>query len=1287
MKALDLLAFPLDSLSLIEASAGTGKTYALANLYLRYLLERKCSVEEILVVTFTEAATQELKDRIRTRIQELGAVFDGQESDDKVLNHLYETSSAPESDRLLLKLSERQIDQAEIHTIHGFCQQVLRRHALDSSVPLQQTLLEDQRGLLKQIAEDFWRQQVLTLTADEITFICSNWAGPEDLLKAIFPLLNRAPERVIPTPLENGINAWKQRYQSSRQWLSELKERTLKDLAEVDQLIAKSSLKRLKDKQNWLKKIRAWSETTELDFNVPKSSKGSSLFSEFTPAKLVEQTKTKGIRPEHDYFIFLEHHLSLQADPLDALFIVQAYQVIEATLVRTKQEQRVFSFDDLITSVSNALKSANTISASTVAANTINRTNVLAEAVRARYQVALIDEFQDTDPVQYHIFSTLFGPAASLDSRVRPSGFNAAKAKPLRLVLIGDPKQAIYAFRGGDISTYLKAKKDIAAHPDGHVFTMDTNWRSSPQMVAAVNALFTNLENPFRASEIPFQTVKAAKEKPEHLPSHALCISQLASADLGKAQMSSLLADNCVQQIRALLDSSGSSELSMPMKHSDIAILVRSGAEAELIKLRLSEVGLSASFEGKSSIYDTTEAKAIYFLLEAVAEPKNEYAIRRCLAEIFFAVDDARFHQINEQASVFSEYLTIFEGLQKLWLRAGVLAMVRDALIQLKVYEAWHEFAANSLKTSESSETAGSTQAATSSKTSGWERSLSNINQLAELLQHQSRVYRGHFALIRWLRDNISGIDTADDASKLRLESDEQLIRIVTIHKSKGLEYPFVFVPFLFSGRGANEAWFYDQSGRLSLDLLKDENNLDQADSERLAEDIRLLYVALTRAKYQCFVGTVAYHKRTSKISLATAKTAWAYLICQGNPPKPLDHEALTDSLSDFQDRHDDIILLKQINEADILAAKTARQLKHVAVLETDTSECSPSSNESAEVNYLHTEIRDDWRVQSFTGLMNESQRLQPHTLLSHSVSPALSEAITIFGFPKGSRAGTFLHTLFESIVFETAEPISPLTSQFSDLEELIHSKLKLSKLVEEELIPQWASYLQRWIKSVLAYSLNTGIKLGDLKESDYVSEMSFYYSIENLNPKRFNTLLQRHGYAASNIEFGPFKGHVKGAIDLIFKAKGQYFILDYKSNYLGCEKDDYHLSALENVMDEHRYDVQYLLYTLATHRYLKHRLGEAYDYERDFGGVYYLFLRGLSIGEEYTEEHKEEYDEDIFIDGQGALVGDTLIERSLIGNTFLEDQVEKADNVTGVVFLKPSMAVIDALDNEISNI
>jgi exodeoxyribonuclease V beta subunit len=1223
MKALNLIDFPLDGLSLIEASAGTGKTYALANLYLRYLLERQFSVEEILVVTFTEAATQELKDRIRSRIQELGVVFDhyiagghqpGDEGSDAVLQYLYQQSKNPSADRLWLKLAERQIDQAEIHTIHGFCQQLLRRHALDSNVPIQQHLLENQNDLLQQVFEDFWRQQILTLEQEALYYIYANWSGPDDLLRSISPLLNRSPQNVIPKAGPEGIASWVSQFESSKSWFVTLKEQTLASLDEVEDILLSSGLKRLKDKLNWFNKIRAWSELPAIDFSFPNAGKRDNLFKEFVPANLCEQTKAKCSPPEHAYFAFLEQHLNELPAALEKQFIAHCYPLVRDMILKEKQSQRAFGFDDLILNVSDALKSA-------------DRSNAFAEAVRGRYQVALIDEFQDTDPAQYHIFSALFGPAA---------GENCG-----RLTLIGDPKQAIYAFRGGDIATYLKAKKDIAAHSNGHLFTMDTNWRSSPNMVSAVNSIFMGVGNPFRASDIPFQMVKAAKGS-EHNYSHAeavdngqsvaaLNIALLETEGLKKEQISSSLANYSVQKIVQLLAHDDD------LKYSDIAILVRTGAEGELVKQRLAEVGLGASFEGKSSIFDSPEAQAIYFLLLAVADPKNEYAMRRCLAELFYGVSDQDFLQLNKQAQVFSNYLSVFEHLHKCWLSAGVLAMVRDALTALNVYEHWKSIAFNQ----------GSND---------WERSLTNINQIAELLQQQSRIYKGHFALIRWLRDNISGAGLgAGDESKLRLESDEQLIRIVTIHKSKGLEYPFVFVPFLFSARGADEAWFYNDEGALSIDLNKRDAYMELADEERLAEDIRLLYVALTRAKYQCYIGTAAY-KSGAKASLGLAKTAWAYLIFKGEFPPKLDDEALTHVLAQWQQSHANLISVSQL---------THEGLTDVAVSKRIQSSVSPGKL-SARV--LSRPIYDTWRVQSFTGLMNESHQKQSQAFNQPLVSAfsslnsrsdrassvnniALNDGVNIFSFPRGSQAGTFLHTIFESIEFETTMLLPELREQYSSLDELLVTKLKLSKLVDEKLISQWSQYLQTWMVAVLNFPLHLSLtdqqssapvlSLNQLKKQHYFPEMNFYFSVDKLRASRFNVLLARYGYGAHQMEFNTFEGHLKGAIDLVFKANEQYFILDYKSNFLGESIEDYQLDALQQVMDEHRYDVQYLIYTLAIHRFLKHRLGAAYCYERDYGGVYYLFLRGLDF--------------------------------------------DKPASGTGVLFVKPERALIESLDEEVS--
>ena len=1250
MTPLDLRNFPLDGLALIEASAGTGKTYALANLYLRYLLQKQFSVDQILVVTFTEAATQELKDRIRSRIRELCAVFDQQlapdnqtkieDETDAFLLELFQSSEHAELDRLRLKIAERQMDQAEIHTIHGFCQQILKTHALEASTPFKQSLIENEKELLTKVIEDFWRQEILSLNEHELVFICSNWSSPEDLLHSLAPLLNRRPDRLIPAIQTGGISAWQKSYAESLTWFKLLKAKTRESAAEIEEIIAKSDLKRLKDKQNWLTKIVNWSLIDDVDFSFPNAGKRKNLFNDFLPDNLLAQTKAKGSPPEHAYFDFLDRHLSGAPAPLTTQFIVQAYPLIQQKIVDEKREQSVFGFDDLILNVSTALK----------------QNEGFAQSVKSRYQVALIDEFQDTDKTQYHIFSTLFGVLSVQNEQTESS----------RLVLIGDPKQAIYSFRGGDISTYLLAKKDITLHPRGTVFTMDTNWRSSPQMVAAVNALFTGLTNPFKAIDIPFTAVKAANASDDSIDQlagqtvdkKALQISQVMAEGLNKEQLSFALAQQCVNQVCHVLSGTH-------IANSDIAILVRSGAEAELIRTHLGDAGLSASYEAKSSIFDTSEALAIYYLLQAVAEPKNEFLLRRCLAEPFFGLKDKQFNQLNEQAHALSVYLQLSDALNKRWQKSGVLAMVRDALKQLKVFSVW--------------------QTSTKPENTEWERSLSNINQLAELLQKQSRVFRSHSALVRWLRDSISRAVSADDESRLRLESDEQLIRIVTIHKSKGLEYPYVFIPFLYSGRGADEAWFYSrdkqtQQQNLSLDLLNDEANLALADEERLAEDVRLLYVALTRAKFQCYIGTAAYKGGTKK-SLGTAKTAWAYLLFQGAPSSPLKDQEYTECLDTFAQRNADIVSIIHLTDLD----QSTNSLPFDKALEHENESLSAELNlpgsyqTSYQAKELQGKISNDWRVQSFTGLMHENhaQSLRPAaSFLAASIVSHNDESINIFAFPRGSRAGTFLHTLFESIVFETTEPISKLQAQYGSLKDLIDAKLSLTKLVDDSSVSLWSAYLETWLKTVLAFPLlvpeqstsELSIKcLADLKEADYFSEMAFYFSVDQFRANEFNATLKQFSGQTETLEFSNFDGHLKGAIDLVFKANGQYFILDYKSNFLGDSVDDYQESALKVVMQEHRYDVQYLLYTLATHRFLTHRFGDAYDYQRDFGGAYYLFLRGLAL------------DSDV----QTAVTSMQEAPQSE-GTTTLANAINKK---TGVLFIKPEYELIAALDRQVSTI
>lgn len=1224
MKSLNLTEFPLDSLSLIEASAGTGKTYAVANLYLRYLLERSFNVEQILVVTFTEAATQELKDRIRLRIQELRLVFEGLETKDPILNDLVSKSVSPEKDQLSLRLAERQIDQAQIHTIHGFCQQILKRHALDSNTPLKQALLEDQTQLRMSALEDYWRRYVLSLGSEELQLIVKKWPEPSTLQGELAPLLNRSPEVIIPQVSGLGLVCWQDSFKAYQAWYIELKEVTRSMIDEVVNLLKDVPLNNLSRKLEWLGKMKAWAEEPALDYTLPNTG-SDSLFQRFTRSWVVKETPKKNpITPEHAYFDFLEAHFEKQVPDIYALFIAQSYPLVKNLIEEAKQQQNVFSFDDLISRVSEALASDE------------SQTKALSSTIGAPYQVALIDEFQDTDPEQYHIFNSLFGT-------------DSPKKEP-RLVLIGDPKQAIYGFRGGDIATYLRAKHHISQHPNGHVFTMDTNWRSSPSMVAAVNAMFESAKNAFMAVDIPFQAVKAAKSSLNSLGSEAFFISQFSFDKATKGQIESHLALQCVKQIKHLLSQRQTLKLEddKPLQYSDIAVLVRSGKEGEIIKKALAEQGLSATLDSQASIYHSDEARALYFLLAAVADPKDESALRRCLAEPFFGISDQQIIDFNEQVSVFTYYMNLFERLHQTWLRSGVLAMIREALKILGVFEFWHQV-------SEFSSEKNSSRF--------WERRLTNWNQLAEILQKQSRSQKGHFALLRWYHDTLSGAlsgqfgSRGDSETKLRLESDAELIRIITIHKSKGLEYPFVFIPFLFSCRGASEAWFYDQKGKLSIDLNKAESNLLSADKERLAEDVRLLYVALTRAKYQCYIGTAALQSKRVD-SLGLRQSALAFLLFQGQVPEKIDDSLLKKQLSDFQEKFPDLVHLELITE-DSLANLNMDYAANDEVTPLTLSSNDESFN-SLHSNILRRSIYDDWRVQSFTGLMNESHRLARADLKTNGIeySPLLKKAsitlnpndISIFNFPKGSQAGTFLHTLFEHLEFESGELEPKSASRYSNLEGFVKSKLSLSKLVEGKQVEAWSGYLSSWVRSVLQAPLVSNIKLSQLSQKAYFSEMQFYFSVKKFQSLRFNTLLNDYLGTKSDIDFSSFEGHLKGAIDLVFEASGQFYILDYKSNYLGASSSDYQAQALDIAMEEHRYDVQYVIYTLALHRFLKQRRKESYDYQRDFGGVIYLFLRGL------------------------------VLEQN-------QDATIQAGQATGVYYIKPPADLILALDEELGRL
>lgn len=1177
MKSLDLKSFPLDGLALVEASAGTGKTYTLANLYLRYLLEKQFQVEQVLVVTFTEAATQELRDRIRQRIQALREVFEGAVASDDVLDALFTQSSDPAADLIRLRIAERQMDQCEIYTIHGFCQRLLQNHSMVLGSPLQQSLSEDLSVLQQQCAEGYWREQVIHLPEFALRYVRAKWQQPSVLLEQIKVLFQRRPQQVLPHIENASLSSWLDKLDSHQLWYERLWRESLAVIEDVSELVAASGLKNAKRKVEWLNKIRAWCEQGD-SFDFPVDSKKANLFLAFTPERLHSECKKDATAPAHPWFNFLEAALDNIPTGLDEHFELCGYEQIRQRMDAAKRQQSLMGFDDLIQQVALGLSSS----------RSAVEVEALISRVRQQYEVALIDEFQDTDPAQYQIFSSLFT--------------DAVVPVPSRMVLIGDPKQAIYSFRGGDMATYLRAKRDISEHPDGNVFTMATNWRSSPSMVNAVNAVFTSQESPFFNEQIPFVPVSAARE--EKASSGAIKAAlQLAyvpySKELSKEQVEQRLMAFCVDEIARVL-------AAKEFKSSDIAILVRTGRDAETMKSGLAQVGIRASFEGRHSIYQTEEALSLYWLLQAAAEPGNTFLQRQCLAQAVMAYSDAVLFSLFSDPRQQARLAEQFEVLHQCWLKQGLLSMVRRALVDFQVLDRWR--------------VQGQTLFS-----SDWERRLSNLNQLAEILQQQSRTVRGHQAMIRWLRERIQKPEEVNDQSRVRLESDDQLVQIVTIHKSKGLEYPLVFLPFMFSGRPAKEAVFYDDDGRLTVDLLNQDANLLRAEQERLEEDMRLLYVALTRSKYRCYLGFSNFVGRRGS-ALGLHNTAWGRLL-RPNALEALDDSEIQHAIQSLQTRAPGLCELHTLDgELDLREARAASAANSCgANSEKDSGNFPATASSNIAARELSRTLVHHWKVQSFTGIMNESEKHQLHrnnlesgnslqrvfSVLS-SANDNFRQSISIFDFPKGSRAGTFLHTLFEGIALESGELIESLRYAYNDVPDYIQSVLSSAGLVDEASVRDWSAYLHEWMQMVIRSDLHEGLRLADIVKGDYLPELDFHFPAEAIDATRLNSLLARYRPDLPPLLFESFEGHVKGAIDLVFRHEGKFYVLDYKSNYLGDSAADYQLDSLQNAIDEHRYDLQYLLYTLAVHRHLSERLGEAYDYQRDFGGVIYLFLRGV---------------------------------------------------------------------------
>lgn len=1167
---LNALTFPLFGKRLIEASAGTGKTYTIANLYLRLLvptgqkedLDRPLTVDQILVVTFTEAATAELKARIRSRIRVARkALLQGASDDVFLAAWMAQMSEVQRADGIeKLLYAEKQMDEAAVFTIHGFCQRMLSQNAFESRMLFQQTIETDEQAPLAQAVKDVWRSLFYPMDDIKASLIKPIWSNPDALLKDL-ALLNNQPDARIVSPNYD----WEQALVDAQAIMASVRAMWLAQSQEIIDALNQSGIKRTFWKNDPSKDISAmnhWAHASR--FEWIKS------LDKFDADQHASQLKKGGAAPVHEFFDLVQRLRATFPDTgrLKAVLLTQLWEQAQVRLKRWKRSTQSLTFTDLLTSLDTALAQ--------------DEADKLAQRIRHLYPIALIDEFQDTDAVQYRIFSNIYQPA-TIDQST------------LGLIMIGDPKQAIYAFRGADIYTYLAAKQHVDS-----LYSLATNYRSSAAMIQSVNGLFTTQTEPFRVAGIPFVEVQDRANVGQFIrqgqrQAALQFLYQASDEPVSATVYCQTMAESCAAHLHALL-LEGQQQTAMienkGIRPKDVALLVTNFNQASALKTALRQRGIASVYlSDKGSVFETVEAHELLIVLTAVLSNGQESKLRSALATRLVDWSLVDLDTLNHDDVAYEKWVEAFRRYFDMWDTQGLLPMLRQFMQEVGL-------------------------AAKMLSRVGGERRLTDFLHLTEKLQQKSLELESKEGVLRYLRLAIQNPNGNSDEQKIRLETDAELVRIITIHKSKGLEYPIVYLPFALTPYKNRDksALFHDDQQALWIAIDPDETQLEQHKEELYATEIRLAYVALTRSKEACFVGAMDVGSKATKQKSARLEvhlSGVGSLIAEG---EPLDAGDLLPSLERLCARYDaeQMSLLALPSEPPLLPRYTMMK----------TEKIDPVARRFrgyVERNwwvgsYSSLAVEDKAKVDESVPGFDEATRVIDPIIEDVEVPNELMEPVqNRFTFPKGAKPGTFLHDTLEGKALHStiAKP------SFNDLLKNSHHNL-MGAFYERQGYAGWQTVLENWLPDVVNTELVAGMSLGALSASACRKEMEFFIPVGGMNALELDRISRQFdgvSRAAPAIQHRPLKGMLKGFIDLLFEWQGRYYVLDYKSNYLGAALTDYEPDKLVHAMAEHRYDLQYQLYTLALHRLLKQRLPD-YDYEKHVGGVVYLFLRGMQVGQ-----------------------------------------------------------------------
>ena len=1202
---LEVFDCDLTGIRQIEASAGTGKTWNICGLYLRLLLEGRLEVQRILVVTFTNAATAELRERIRQRIADTLAWLHAEQAgetlasgDDFVerLVHTARDRHGLKTDDMIarLKLALATFDEASIFTIHGFCQRALADTPFTAQMPLAMELVRDDADWVAEAANDFWRRRIAAddLDAGLAGHLVTSRDSPEGfaaLLKRHLskPLARAAwPDdldaaRTIPADELAATHAVAWRiWHAQRDEIEDLLQRSMGALSAVSYKEdgVRTAL------ASWDELLRSDDGLAELDVEAPKLEL-------LGAAKLSAATKKKQVTPQHEFFDVAQRLLDLRAGARQALaygrLALLKAMLAEGTQAQreAKRRQRVIAFDDMLFNLHDQL--------------TRGDSPWLAGELKKRFPAALIDEFQDTDPLQFAIFKTIY--TSTTDDTLSDAP----------LFFVGDPKQAIYSFRNADLHTYIEAGTHAVAR-----YSLADNQRSSEPLIRALNALFAVNPRAFMMDALAYTPVNFGKKPRQPLVDTSaarapLHVWTLPPADDGEPMFqrdaTAAVVAATANEIARLLAAAqrgeatlGSAPNERPLAAGDIAVLVRSNAQGTQIRQALTARGVGSVELSQASVFRSTDAEELDRVLTAVLEPARERTLKAALSTELLGYDATRIAALAGDESALLAAVQRFAGWREIWLQRGVGFMLRQWLAADQV--------------------AGRLLA----RPDG-ERRLTNLLHLVECLHEASERHAAPDTLLRWFQSQRVSPD-ADDATQLRLESDQNLVQIVTIHKSKGLEYPVVFCPFLWTasrgGRpdGLTGLAYHGDDGQTVIDYghdFRDEAHQKAVRQtlklEESAETLRLIYVALTRAVHRCVIVAGCY-RTAGRYPSATASTRsllnWLVAGCEMSPEDWFEHKngaaPIESAWRSLAERSDGAIAVTPLPLGDATTLQSPR----------------PAADTLAALPAPRT-LPGGWWIGSFSaiahgaahdrsGVDHDLRVLDASAVAADDEAPAFRPADDDpLHFPRGPAAGEAIHHAFEQIDFTDRD----------GWRQPVDNALKLLRTMGVPDAPgdDGAALRGRMLARMLEGTLDTPLPLGtphplrlsDLPTSRRLVELEFHLPAHRFDAATLNDTLAAHGYAMPKLSFATLRGFLKGFVDLVFEHEGRFFILDWKSNHLGDTPAHYGQHAMAAAMRDQGYHLQYLLYLVALDRYLRRRLA-GYDPAQHLGGAVYLFVRGV---------------------------------------------------------------------------